>query len=292
MYIPVADHIGYAFEHAAGYLTKRAKEEATKPFELTHTQWVTVHWIEACIIVLLFTWNLWLARSIIFPFKLCAVACHEGCHALAGLLTGAKVKSIVLDPNQGGTTRMIGGFAFCSLPAGYIGSTLIGSGLLFASFDQKASKIAAIPLFVHLTIVSLWARHSRFTLLNVTFIQGLILIFYIVAHGVFLRFLLALIGCMNVMYSVWDQLDDLVFHASPALSTSRASTYPPCLQKINESDVCAFQRLYPWLPAQVWGAIWTFVSCTGLTAAILGGIVTFKKDFAAQYFESQTFIPT
>lgn len=124
MYIPVADHVGYAFQHAAGYLTKRAEEEPTKPFELTHvrtskpflpptahrtldrqTQWVTVYWIEACIIVLLFTWNLWLARSIIFPFKLCAVACHEGCHALAGLLTGAKVKSIVLDPNQGGTTR-------------------------------------------------------------------------------------------------------------------------------------------------------------------------------------------
>ncbi|BGP24590.1 hypothetical protein JCM10295v2_003508 [Rhodotorula toruloides] len=271
MYIPVADHVGHAIQHAAGYLTKRAEAEATKPFELTHTQWVTVYWIEACIIVLLFTWNLWLARSIIFPFKLCAVACHEGCHALVGLLTGAKVKSIVLDPNQGGTTRMVGGFAFCSLPAGYIGSTLIGSGLLFASFDQKASKIAAIPLFVHLTIVSLWARRSRFTLLNVTFIQGLILIFYIVAHAVFLRFLLAFIGVMNVMYSVWDQLDDL---------------------KINESDVCAFQRLYPWVPAQVWGAIWTFVSCSGLTAAILGGIVTFKKDFPAQYFESQTFIPT
>ncbi|BGO91921.1 hypothetical protein NBRC10512v2_004184 [Rhodotorula toruloides] len=71
------------------------------------------------------------------------------------------------------------------LPAD-IASTLIGSGLLFASFDQKASKIAAIPLFVHLTIAFLWARHSRFTLFVVTFIKGLILIFYIVAHAIFL----------------------------------------------------------------------------------------------------------
>lgn len=35
---------------------------------------------------------------------------------------------------------------------------------------------SAIPLFVHLSIVCFWARTSRFTLLNVTFIQGLILI--------------------------------------------------------------------------------------------------------------------
>ncbi|GAA6021449.1 hypothetical protein JCM10207_004739 [Rhodosporidiobolus poonsookiae] len=274
MYLPVADDFGYALQSAAGLLIKRAEEAEVEPFTLTHTQWVTVYWIEGCIMVLLLAWNLYIARSIIFPFKLCAVACHEGCHALMGTVTGAKVESIILDPNQGGSTRMIGGWPFLSLPAGYIGSTLIGSALIFAGFDQKASKIAAIPLLVHLTIVSLWARKSRFTLLNVTFIMGGILALYIIQHGAFLRFLLLLIGIMNVMYSVWDQLDDLVFH------------------KINESDVCAFWRLYPFLPAQVHGAIWTLVSCSGLTAAILGGIVVFKQDFAEQYIESQGFLPT
>ncbi|GAA5978778.1 hypothetical protein JCM11641_006173 [Rhodosporidiobolus odoratus] len=274
MYIPIADDVGYAFQGAAGMLLKRAEEEVVQPFILTHTQWVTVYWIEATIMTFLFSWNLYIARSIIFPFKLCAVACHEGCHALVGTLTGAKVESIILDPNQGGSTRMIGGWPFASLPAGYIGSTLIGSALIFAGFDQKASKIAAIPLLAHLTIVSIWARKSRFTLLNVTFIMGFILALYIIEHGAFLRFLLLVIGCMNVMYSVWDQLDDLVFH------------------KINESDVCAFWREYPWIPAQVWGAIWTTFSCCGLTAAILGGITLFKDDFAAQYFNAQSFLPT
>ncbi|BGP16070.1 hypothetical protein JCM10213v2_004064 [Rhodosporidiobolus nylandii] len=260
MYLPVADDLGYAFQHAAGMLMKRADEAETEPFTLTHTQWITIYWIEGVVMILLFAWNLFLARSIIFPFK-----------------SSAKVESIMLDPNQGGSTRMIGGFPFLSLPAGYIGSTLIGSGLIFASFDQKASKIAAIPLLAHLSIVSIWARKSRFTLLNVTFTMGAILALYIIQHGAFLRFLLAVIGCMNVMvrpYSVWDQLDDLVFH------------------KINESDVCAFWRLYPWIPAQVWGAIWTTISCCGLTAGILGGIVLFKDDFAAQYYNAQTSLPT
>ncbi|GAA6027230.1 hypothetical protein JCM8097_002506 [Rhodosporidiobolus ruineniae] len=273
MYLPLADDIGHAFESAAGMLVKRAEEE-TKPFVLTHTQWVTVYWIEGCIMFLLFFWNLYLARSLIFPFKLCAVACHEGCHALVGTLTGATVESIILDPNQGGSTRMRGGWPFLSLPAGYIGSTLIGSALIFAGFDQKASKIAAIPLLVHLTIVSLWARKSRFTLLNTTFIIGFILALYIIEHAAYLRFLLLLIGVMNCMYSIWDMLDDLVFH------------------KINESDCRAFWSLYPWMPCQLWGFLWCFVSCCGLTAAILGGMVNFKDDFAEQYLNSQTFLPT
>ncbi|GAA5929944.1 hypothetical protein JCM3775_004470 [Rhodotorula graminis] len=273
MYLPVADDLGLAFEHAARFLVKRAEVvdgDDFKPFELRHTQWVTVYFIELTVILYLFGWNLWGARSVLFPLKLTAVSVHEGCHGIAGTLTGAKVESLILDPNQGGSTRMVGGWAFVSLPAGYIGSTLIGAALIFAGFDQKASKIAAIPLFVHLSIVAYWARTSRFTLLNVCFVQGLILILYIVQHAAFLRFLLLLIGCMNVMYSVWDQLDD----------------------KINESDVCAFQREYPWLPAQVLGGIWTLFSCAGLTAAILGGIVYFKNDFAEQYFDSQTFLPT
>lgn len=93
---------------------------------------------------------------------------------------------------------------------------------------------------------------------------------------------------------MWDQFDDLVFH------------------KINASDVCAFQQEYPWLPAQVWGAIWTTISCAGcecsflcprsdvcsaekswlpVFAGVLGGVVLFKQDFTEQYRDALTFIP-
>ncbi|GAA6022857.1 hypothetical protein JCM8202_003743 [Rhodotorula sphaerocarpa] len=281
MYLPLATDVGRACESLAGELVKRASDEPTAPFTLSHTQWITIYWIEGIIVVYFFAWNLYIARSVFFPFKLCAVACHEGCHALLGLATGAKVYSIVLDPNQGGSTRMEGGWAFLSLPAGYIGSTLIGAGLIFASFDLKASRIAAIPLVLHLLMVCLLARTSRFTMLFVSMPIGLIFVLYIVAHGIWLRFLLAALGVMNarpfrlaVMYSVWDQFDDLVFH------------------KINASDVCAFQTEYPWMPAQVWGAIWTSISCAGLVAGVLGGVVLFKQDFTEQYLDSRSFLPT
>ncbi|GAA5963290.1 hypothetical protein JCM8115_000964 [Rhodotorula mucilaginosa] len=273
MYVPVAAEFGNAVEYAANVLAKRGAEGELEPFTISHTQWITIYWIEGVVMVYMLCWNLYIARSILFPFKLCAVACHEGCHALVGMLTGAKIYSIILDPNQGGSTRMEGGWAFASLPAGYIGSTLIGASLIFASFSLKASKIAAIPLLAHLTFVAFFARKSRFTVLFVSMPIGLVLVLYVVAHSIFLRFLLAALGVMNVMYSVWDQFDDLVFH------------------KINASDVCAFQQEYPWLPAQVWGAIWTTISCAGLFAGVLGGVVLFKQDFPEQYRDALTFIP-
>lgn len=44
----------------------------------SQTQWVTVYWIELTVILYLFGWNLWGARSILFPLKLTAVSVHEG----------------------------------------------------------------------------------------------------------------------------------------------------------------------------------------------------------------------
>ncbi|GAA5918143.1 hypothetical protein JCM1841_005272 [Sporobolomyces salmonicolor] len=259
MHIPPADYIGWAVEGATHYLAKRPDDEAA--LKLTHTQWVTVYCAEflsqpSLELLFFLALGLYIARSIIFPFKLTAVACHEGCHAPVGTLTGAKVTRIMLDPNQGGATRMEGGWPFRSLPRGYIGSSTIGAALIFASFDQKASKIAVIPFVGILLIVCVWARRSKFTVLNMAFTLGLCVIFLLVEHAAYWRFLLLFID------------------------------------KINESDVCAFQRLYPWLPAQVCGAIWFLFSCCSPTAAILGGIVCFKKDFAEQYLESQTFMPT
>lgn len=52
------------------------------------------------------------------------------CHAIAGVLTCAKIESIQLDPDEGGATRMRGGIPWITLPAGYLGSSLIGAALI------------------------------------------------------------------------------------------------------------------------------------------------------------------
>lgn len=52
------------------------------------------------------------------------------CHAIAGVLTCAKIESIQLDPDEGGATRMRGGIPLITLPAGYLGSSAIGAALI------------------------------------------------------------------------------------------------------------------------------------------------------------------
>lgn len=55
---------------------------------------------------------------------------HELCHAIAGVLTCARIESIQLDPDEGGATRMRGGVPWITLPAGYLGSSFIGAALI------------------------------------------------------------------------------------------------------------------------------------------------------------------
>jgi hypothetical protein len=76
------------------------------------------------------------------------IAFHEFGHAFAAILTGGKVESISLDPNEGGVTHMRGGKQAITLPAGYLGSSIIGALLIFCGFDIVASKIASIVLGV------------------------------------------------------------------------------------------------------------------------------------------------
>jgi len=88
--------------------------------------------VMAAIIVIV--WHIPYVKYILWPFKLVTVAFHEFCHAFMGLLTGAKIMAIEIDPETGGATTMAGGVQCCTLPAGYVGSSLIGALLIFLWF--------------------------------------------------------------------------------------------------------------------------------------------------------------
>jgi hypothetical protein len=72
-------------------------------------------------------WFLW-DTPLVYPLKIFVVLLHEVSHAVAALATGGSVSHIVLDPNQGGATYTMGGSAFLTLSAGYLGS--LGWGAL------------------------------------------------------------------------------------------------------------------------------------------------------------------
>ena len=58
-----------------------------------------------------------------------------------------------------------------------IGATAIGAALIFAGFDQKASKIAFIPVALYILEIAWWARKDKFVLTHLTANLGVLVLF-------------------------------------------------------------------------------------------------------------------
>lgn len=116
------------------------------------------------------------------------IAFHEFGHAITAVLTGGRVKSISLDPKEGGVTHMSGGISAITLPAGYLGSSLIGALLIFCGFNIVASKVASIVLGVSFLLTLWWARRDWLTIITITLAVGLLVACWFIAHAEALRF--------------------------------------------------------------------------------------------------------
>lgn len=117
------------------------------------------------------------------------IAFHEFGHAITAILTGGKVKSIQLDPHEGGATQISGGISAITLPAGYLGSSLIGALLIFCGFDIVASKVASIVLGVCFVVTVWFGRRDWLTIVTVLMAVGLLIGFWFIAQAEALRFL-------------------------------------------------------------------------------------------------------
>jgi hypothetical protein len=189
------------------------------------------------------------------------VALHEFGHAFAGILTGAKIEGIKVDPDQGGVTTMRGGKACCTLPAGYLGSSFFGALMVFAAFDIVASKVVSVLIGVCLLLTLWWAKNWLTRGLTVLFI-GLIVVFWLVEGGLYLTYFVLFMGVMSCLYSLWDIIDDLV------------------LRKVNESDASKFAKLTGCCVPQFWGFLWFLVSLIFLGLGIVCGLLAFNNDTA------------
>ncbi|KNZ64526.1 uncharacterized protein VP01_1019g7 [Puccinia sorghi] len=278
--------------------------------------------------------NLWGLRHIIYPFKLLTVAFHElylPCHS--GKMHGgphrehhARSERQGSSFAEGGLTKMRGGIRACTLPAGYLGSSLIGALLIFAGFDTVASKVnkilsfftkicfipickaqkqlfsvadqvASIVLAVMLLITLWWAR-NWLTRVVVVMAIGMMVALWFIDHGSPLRFYVLFNGVMSCLYSVWDIVDDLVF------------------RKVNESDASQFAALCPLIPSRVWGVIWLayslhatllspynadsftcassrlLISLIFMLGGILAGLAAFKDSTSEQSAASKSEFPS
>ncbi|PRQ74220.1 Peptidase M50B-like-domain containing protein [Rhodotorula toruloides] len=209
-------------------------------------------------VVITVLWNLPVVRWVLWPWKMLTIAFHEFGHAATGCCTGAKVKSIELDPREGGVTMMAGGVGWITLPAGYLGSSLIGALLIFCGFTVVASKIASIVVGVCFLITLWWSRRDWLSILTILVATGLIVAFWFIAHGEALRYYMLWLGMMSGLYSIYDICDDLIF------------------RKVNESDASVFAKRYGG-SSVCWGVIWGIVSLLFMAVGIIAGLAAFKS---------------
>jgi hypothetical protein len=75
---PPQDLYPLAIQTLASHLLKRDDYNSTDTiptsdeldhFELSHAQWIKVYYIQATVICYLLGWNLWFARSLLFPLS-------------------------------------------------------------------------------------------------------------------------------------------------------------------------------------------------------------------------------
>ncbi|SCZ89265.1 BZ3500_MvSof-1268-A1-R1_Chr1-1g01068 [Microbotryum saponariae] len=258
--------------------------------EPNDTQKVTLRVIAAYVVIIAILWHnlCWkpdtrlltligslsvTVKWILYPLKMLTIAFHEFGHAATGCCTGARIKSITLDPREGGCTMMSGGISAITLPAGYLGSSLIGALLIFCGFDIVASKIASFVLAVAFIIILWWGRKDWLTIVTILVSVGLLVAGWFIAHGAALRYEVLFIGVMSALYSVWDIFDDLI------------------LRKVNESDASVFAKRYGGSSA-CWGVLWAIVSVVFMAAGILCGLLVFKDSFSEQAADSAKFLPT
>lgn len=119
-----------------------------------------------------------------------------------------------------------GGISAITLPAGYLGSSLIGALLTFCGFNINASKIASFVLGGCFLLTLWWGKRDWLTILTVLLAVGLLIACWFIRSAEALRFVVLFIGVMSSLYSVWDICDDLI------------------LRKVNSSDASVFAKRY------------------------------------------------
>jgi hypothetical protein len=144
------------------------------------------------------------------PLEILVVFFHESAHALMTLLTGGKVVSMQVTVERGGEVLSAGGNRFLILSAGYLGSLLIGAGLLVAGMRSRHDQVilAVVAAFMALATV-LFMRN----LFGLAYGLGMALLLLGVARflpPIASDYALRLIGVMSLLYAPRDIFSDTI----------------------------------------------------------------------------------
>jgi hypothetical protein len=85
-------------------------------------------------------------RFLLYPFALFETFVHETMHAFAAVATGGEVVGMNVNWNTSGLTQTRGGWNIVISTAGYLGSLVVGLGLLLAGRREERSPVALMVL--------------------------------------------------------------------------------------------------------------------------------------------------
>jgi hypothetical protein len=183
-------------------------------------------------------------QPFVLPLKLLTVLFHELGHALAALATGGHVGRIELNPDQSGACWSSGGSELLVLPAGYLGSMLIGGVILLVASRTRADRYLSAILGVVLLAVTVLFIRNAFGLASGLAYAAVFLAASRWAPDAFNDLLARIVGLASMLYAVLDIKDDLVTRTVPG------------------SDAWAMsQRLF--LPPVFWGVLWIAIALAG-----------------------------
>lgn len=150
--------------------------------------------------------------------------------------------SIDINMDESGLTRFSGGWYCAIVPAGYIGTSLSGSILLFTGFSPRASRWAAGVVGIILGITCFWAG-SVMTLIMAIGLALLLGLAVFYQEGKYTQYLILFMGTIASVVSLLNIMSSTVFHT------------------IDGSDATAFAKHCSILvPAFAYGILWFLIS--------------------------------
>jgi len=155
---------------------------------------------------------LW-STPVLLPLKILVVLLHELSHLFAILLTGGSVENLSLSPQEGGAVLSRGGNRFLTLSSGYLGSLLIGLGLLWAALHSRADRWVLAGLGVLLILIAALYIRDAFALVFCLGAGAVMLaLARFLPHGAS-DFALRLIGLTSIIYVPLDIFSDTLARA-------------------------------------------------------------------------------
>lgn len=186
----------------------------------------------------------WLA-PVLYPLKIFAVFIHETGHALAAILTGGRVESMVVTPHESGYVRYVGGDPLLVASAGYVGSALFGGlMLLLAGRERWTTTIfgGLALLFGAMTVCFVRNAFGVGFGLTTAMVCGLLAW----KPLPWARYVIDVLAVLSTLYAVYDLGDFLLVGAT--------------------TDAVILARI-TGVPALLWAALWSVVSLFVVYAA-------------------------